>query len=341
MCTLSCLVTDPVESKHIYLVTGHYDTRNSSNENTTDQAPGANDDTSGTAVSLECARVLSKQRFPATIVFAVVAGEEQGLYGSNHFAEWAKQQGWQIEAVLNNDIVGGNTTPGDTLQKKGVVRVFSEGLPITAIEDPKQIGLIRSIGAENDSPSRELAREMVEVGKTWMPGGFQPQMIFRQDRYLRGGDHTSFNKQGFPAVRITEWREDFNHQHQNVKTENGVEFGDLEKFVDFNYVADVARLNALTLAEMAMAPSPPKNVHLLTKELQNDSTLAWDPSDNPNASYEIVWRDTTAPDWQSAKYVGRVTRATLPESKDNVIFGVRAVSPQGSKSYATTPVPER
>jgi Peptidase family M28 len=333
--------TDPVESKHIYLVTGHYDSRNSSNENTKDPAPGANDDASGTAVSLECARVLSQHKFPATIVFLAVAGEEQGLNGSDYFAKWAKQQGWQIEGVLNNDIVGGNTTPGDTLQKKDVVRVFSEGIPITAVNDPKQIGLIRAIGAESDSPSRELAREIVEVGKTWMARGFHPQMIFRQDRYLRGGDHTSFNKQGFTAVRITEWREDFNHQHQNVRTENGVEYGDLEKFVDFDYIANVARLNALTLATMAEAPAPPKNVRMITKKLQNDTTLEWDASDDPKATFELVWRDTTAPDWENAKFLDKVTTVTVPESKDNVIFGVRAVSANGFKSYASTPVPER
>ncbi|MEO8725243.1 MAG: M28 family peptidase [Acidobacteriaceae bacterium] len=333
--------TDPVEAKHIYLVTGHYDSRNSSNENITDPAPGANDDASGTSVSIECARVLSQHKFPATIIFLTVAGEEQGLYGSDYFAKWAKQQGWQIEGVLNNDIVGGNTTPGDTLQRKDVVRVFSEGIPITAVNDPKQVGLIRAIGAESDSPSRELAREMMEVGRTWMPGEFHPVMVFRQDRYLRGGDHTSFNKQGFAAVRITEWREDFNHQHQNVRTENGVQFGDLEKYVDFDYVANVARINALTLATMAQAPAPPKDVRMVTRHLQNDSTLEWAASDDANASFELVWRETTAPDWEHAKYLGKVTTVTVPESKDNVIFGVRAVSANGFKSYASTPVPER
>ena len=333
--------TDPVESKHIYLVTGHYDTRNGDTLNTKDEAPGANDDTSGTAVSLECARVLSRYKFPGTIVFLAVAGEEQGLNGSDYFARWAKQQGWQIEAVLNNDIVGGNTTPGDTLQRKDTVRVFSEGLPITALEDAKQSAQIRSIGAENDSSSRELAREVAEIGKEWMPPAFQPKLIFRQDRYLRGGDHTSFNKQNYAAVRLTEWREDYNHQHQDVRVENGTEFGDLIKFVDFDYVANVARLNALSLAAMALAPAPPSDVRLLTKQLENSSTLVWSSSEDQRTEFEVVWRDTTAADWQNSKYVGKVTRATMPESKDNVIFGVRAVSPEGFKSYAVTPVPER
>ncbi len=331
--------TDPVEAKHIYLVTGHYDSRNSKNENITDPAPGANDDASGTIVSLECARVLSKHRFPATLVFLTVAGEEQGLNGSDYFAKWAKGQGWQIDGVLNNDIVGGNRTPGDTRQNENIVRVFSEGLPVTATE--QQTKMIRMLGAESDSPSRELAREMVEVGAEWMPGAFQPKMIFRQDRYLRGGDHTSFNKQGYAAVRLTEWREDFNHQHQDLRTENGTEYGDLEKFVDFDYVANVARLNALTLAELAMAPPLPQNVRVLTKQLENSTTLEWDAAQLPGTGFEVVWRDTTAPNWEHAKYVGAVTRTTLDESKDNVFFGVRSVSPTGFKSYAVIPLPER
>jgi len=331
--------TDPIESKHIYLVTGHYDTRNSDTLDYKGDAPGANDDTSGTSVSMECARILSQHRFPATIIFLTVAGEEQGLNGSDYFAKYAKQQGWDIVGVLNNDIVGGNRTPGDTLQNNEIVRIFSEGIPITATE--QQVRLIRAIGAESDSPSRELARAMVEIGKEWLPGNFHPQLIFRQDRYLRGGDHTSFNKQADAAVRITEWREDFNHQHQNVRVENGVQFGDLEKFVDFDYVANVARLNALTLAALAQAPAPPKNVRVSTRQLENDTTLDWDASDDPKAQFEVLWRDTTAPLWEHSQFVGKVTHMTMPESKDNVIFGVRSISPTGFTSYAVVPVPER
>jgi len=318
------------------LVTGHYDSRNSDNLNITDPAPGANDDGSGTAVSLECARVLSQLKFPATIIFLTVAGEEQGLNGSRHFAQMAKSGGWDIEAALNNDIVGGDRSPQ---QDSSVVRVFSEGVPTAATEaDLRQI---RSLGGENDSASRQLARYIAEIGSSYS-AGVKPMLVFRLDRYLRGGDHSSFNEQGFAAVRFSEFREDYNHQHQNVRTENGVQFGDLLSFVNFDYVANVARLNAATLASLASAPAPPAKVHLLTTKLENDSTLTWEPSPGGRAtSYEVLWRATTSPDWEHVRDVGNVTRATVPLSKDNVIFAVRAVDNQGHRSLAVTPLPER
>ena len=333
--------TDPANAGRIVLVSGHYDSRNSDTNDATAPAPGANDDGSGTAVSLECARVLSKHRFPATIIFLTVAGEEQGLYGSAHFAKMANASGWNLEAVLNNDIVGGDRTPGDTLQDPHVVRVFSEGIPSAA--DEKQLKTIRALGGESDGPSRQLARYVASVAKEYMsPTTFSPLLVFRHDRYLRGGDHFSFNEQGFAAVRFTEFRENYNHQHQNVRTENGVEYGDLPKFVDYDYTANVARLNAATLASLASAPAPPANVRLLTKELQNDSTLVWEPSPGGLATgYEILWRDTTAADWQHVKPVGNVTQATLPLSKDNVIFAVRALDAKGHRSLAIVPLPER
>ena len=326
--------SDPESAKHIVLVTGHYDSRNSDTLDVKGNAPGANDDGSGTAVSLECARVLSKLKFPATIIFLTVAGEEQGLNGSRHFAAMAKQQGWNVEAVLNNDIVGGNKGPE---QNASVVRVFSEGIPVAA--DEKQLRQIRNLGGESDSSSRELARYIAEVGRTY-DAGVKPLLIFRLDRYLRGGDHHSFNQQGFAAVRFTEYREDFNHQHQNIRTENGIEYGDLPKFVNFEYTAAVARLNAATLASLASAPAPPANVRLETHKLDNDSTFAWDAVPGV-ASYEIVWRATSAPDWEHAQSVGNDTRATLKLFKDNVIFAVRAVDNEGHRSLPVVPVPER
>ncbi|MGA8490706.1 MAG: M28 family peptidase [Terriglobales bacterium] len=328
--------SDPESSKRIVLVSGHYDSRNSDNLNITDPAPGANDDGSGTAVSLECARVLSQMKFPATIIFLTVAGEEQGLYGSSHFAKMAKSAGWGIEAVLNNDIVGGDRSPQ---QDTSVVRVFSQGVPIAATVD--QLRTIQNLGGESDSTSRQLARYIGEAARTY-DAGLKPLLTFRLDRYLRGGDHISFNEQGYAAVRFTEFREDYNHQHQNVRTENGIEFGDLLKFVNFDYVASVARLNAATLASLAMAPGPPANVRLLTTKLENDSTLTWEPSPRGRvASYEVLWRATTSPDWEHMRAVGNVTRTTLPMSKDNVIFAVRAVDNQGHRSLAVTPLPER
>ena len=328
--------SDAESAKRIVVVTGHYDSRNSDTFNVSGDAPGANDDGSGTAVSLECARVLSssKLKFPATIIFLTVAGEEQGLNGSQHFAKMAKEQGWEIEAVLNNDIVGGDKSAG---QNHSVVRVFSEGVPAAASE--KELQRIRGLGGESDSGSRQLARYIDEVGQTY-DTGVKPMLIFRLDRYLRGGDHYSFNQQGFSAVRFTEFRENFNRQHQDVRTDKGVEYGDLPKFVDYDYVAHVARLNAATLASLAAAPAPPANVHLETKNLENDSTLTWDGSAGAT-EYEVLWRATTSPQWEHAEKVGNVTHATLQLSKDNVIFAVSAVDRAGHRSLAVVPEPGR
>ena len=345
--------TNPEDAKRIVLVTGHYDSRNSNNDDRTGIAPGANDDASGTAVSLECARVLSKLKFPATIIFLAVAGEEQGLYGSKHFAEMARKAGWAIEAVLNNDIVGGDRSPQQDVH---TVRVFSEGIP-AALIDPyephgsttlenelvrKNIRRLRLLAAENDSSSRELARYISAVARLYQPG-IDPLLEFRPDRYLRGGDHSSFNDQGFAAVRFTEFHEDFNHQHQNVRSENGIEYGDLPKFVNFAYVANVARLNAAALAALASAPAAPQNVRLETKELSNDSTLHWDaPADGRATGYEILWRATNAPEWENSKHVnGSVTRTSLLLSKDNVIFAIQSVDEAGHKSLPVAPAPER
>jgi Zn-dependent M28 family amino/carboxypeptidase len=330
--------TDAENTKRIVLVTGHYDSRPSDVLDVKADAPGANDDASGTAVSMECARVLSKMKFPATIIFLTVASEEQGLNGSHHFAKMAKDEGWDIEAALNNDIVGGDKSAE---QDHSVVRVFSEGLPAAATE--QDVRRIRGLGGENDSGSRQLARYIADVGRAYSKDvGVEPLLVFRLDRYLRGGDHSSFNQQGFTAVRFTEFREDFHHQHQNVRTENGIEYGDLAKFVDFDYVSHVARLNAATLASLASAPAPPANVHLLTKALDNDSALTWEASPGGRAAeYEVLWRATTSPEWEHVQKVGNVLRATLNRSKDNVIFAVRAVDAEGHRSLPVVPVPER
>lgn len=326
--------TDPENAKRVVLVTGHYDSRNGDTLDVSGIAPGANDDGSGTAVSLECARVLSKLKFPATIIFLTVAGEEQGLNGSAHFAKMTKEQGWDIEAALNNDIVGGDRSPQ---QNAGIVRVFCEGVPLAATD--AEVRRIRNLGGENDSASRQLARYVAEVGRTYQTAA-KPLIVFRLDRYLRGGDHISFNEQGYAAVRFTEYREDYNHQHQNVRTENGIEYGDLPKFVNFDYVANVARVNAATLASLASAPAPPAKVRLQTKQLENDSTLAWEASPG-SASYEVLWRDTASPEWEHAQSLGNTTRARLPLSKDNVIFAVRAVDGAGHRSLPVVPQPER
>ncbi len=342
--------TDPAQAKRMVLVTGHYDSRNTNVLDTHGAAPGANDDASGVAVSLECARALSKLRLPATVVFVAVAGEEQGLNGSSHLAKLARSEGWQLEAVLNNDIVGGNTTPGDTLQLKDRVRVFSEGIPTAAT--PEQVRRIRALGEENDAPSRQLARAVADVARTYFPAAsgapFAPFLIFRPDRYLRGGDHLSFNHEGYAAVRFTEWREDFNHQHQTIVMppagSSDPILGDLIQFVDFDYVANVARLNAAALASLAASPGEPEKVAILTQKLENGTTLQWEPPTGArgNIHYEVLWRETTAADWQFAQPVSPTANAgpvtvTLPISKDNVVFGVRAVDGAGHRSLAVTP----
>jgi hypothetical protein len=248
--------------------------------------------------------------------------------------------------------VGGNKTPGDTLQDKTAVRVFSEGIPATAT--PEQLHQIEQLGYESDSPSRELARAIVDVDRAYFnipadPDGgdagsrFHPTLIFRADRFLRGGDHTSFNKEGFPAVRFTEWREDFNHQHQNPRVENGVQYGDLLTYVDFNYVANVARLNAATLATLALAPPPPSEVKVMTKNLDNNTTLTWQAGTGAlaGAQYRVVWRAIASPMWEHAQVVTEGMTVTLPVSKDNVIFGVEAMDQVGHRSVAVPPLPAR
>ena len=349
------------------LVTGHYDSRATDVMNDKLTSPGANDDASGVAVSLESARAMARLtkagvRLTGTMVFVAVAGEEQGLLGSAHLAKLAKAEGWPLEAVLNNDIVGGDTTPGETGQQKDVVRAFSESIPATATPEEQQMTL--GLGAENDSPSRQLARQIVELAPAYfkptterppvLKGGmrsqlmrqvpaFRPVMILRRDRYLRGGDHSSFNAEGFTAVRFTEWRENYDHQHQTLRTENGVEYGDLLKFVDFAYVAKVAQLNALTMASLAAAPSEPQHVRIVTKELDNNSNLEWDAAAFAPAgtTYEVVWRDTDENLWTHSQSAGVETHLMLNVSKDNVLFGVRAVSAAGDRSLAVAPVPAR
>ena len=351
--------TDPAQAARKVLITGHYDSRNTDNFNTHDAAPGANDDASGTAVSIESCRVLSKLKFPSTIVFVAVAGEEQGLNGSRHLAKLAKTEGWQLEAVLNNDIVGGDTTPGMPGADKTAVRVFSEGVPGPATIE--QLHQIQTAGAENDSPARQLARAIVDVSRTYFqptnvrppaaPGGarsnaiqripaFHPVMIFRRDRFGRGGDHTSFSTEGFAAVRFTEWRENFIHQHQNLRTENGIVYGDLIDFDDFDYMANVARLNSATLATLASAPGLPQKVVVLNPPYDTGTALSWEkPAGFPaNGSFEVVYRETYEPDWTSVVSAGTATTLHLPMSKDNVIFGVRSVDSAGHRSAAVYPV---
>jgi Peptidase family M28 len=330
--------SQPEAADRIYVVSGHYDSMCNSPTDAKCDAPGANDDASGTAAVLEMARVMAKYEFDATIVFMVVAGEEQGLLGSTHFAETAKQKNWNVDAMFTNDIVG-NSLGGNGVRDPRHVRVFSEGVPSN--ETPAEATTRRSVGGENDSASRQLARFIKETGDAFVPQ-FKVMMIYRRDRYGRGGDHIPFLERGYPAVRFTEVNEEFRHQHQNVRVENGVQFGDLPEFVDFGYVANVARVNAASLAALAWAPGRPKGVTIVAQRLSNDTELRWDANKEPDlAGYEIVWRETTDAEWTNSKPVGNVTTFTMKGmSKDNYFFGVRSVDKDGNKSPVTYPRPQ-
>jgi hypothetical protein len=330
--------TQPESADRMYVVSGHYDSMCGNPSDAKCDAPGANDDASGTAAVLEMARVMAKYKFDATIVFMAVAGEEQGLLGSTHFAEEAKKKNWNVDAMFTNDIVG-NTLGGNGVRDRGNVRVFSEGVPSNETE--AEATTRRSVGGENDSASRQLARFIKEIGDSFVPQ-FKVMLVYRRDRYGRGGDHIPFLERGYPAVRFTEVNEEFRHQHQNVRVENGVQFGDLPEFVDFTYIANVARVNAASLAALAWAPSRPKGVAILSARLSNDTDLRWEANKEPDlAGYEIVWRDTTSPVWTNSKAVGNVTSFTMKGmSKDNYFFGVRSIDKDGNRSPVTYPRPQ-
>jgi hypothetical protein len=332
----------PEARDRLYYVVGHYDSRAGDANDAVSDAPGANDDASGTAVCLEVARALMAERLDATVILMPVAGEEQGLYGARRHAAAAREQGRDVRAVLSNDIVGSPNGPGG-LSARGQVRVFSEGLPTAVLaEDDRAMAAVRTLralSAESDSDSRQLARYVADVAASHdLP--VKPWLIFRPDRFLRGGDHTGFNEAGFPAVRFCEVHENYTHQHQDVRTEDGVVYGDLPEFVDGRYLADVARLNAATIVHLANAPSTPPEARVIVAELTNGTTLRWSPVPEPDAAgYEVVWRETTSPVWQHTRDVGNTTEATIELSKDNWFFGVRAYDRDGYRSPVAFPKP--
>jgi hypothetical protein len=321
----------------VYVVTGHYDSRVTDVMNATSDAPGADDDASGVAAVMEMARVFASRRTEATIVFAAVAGEEQGLYGSDHMAQVFKDAGADVQAMFSNDIVGTGDAHDGTRPDNRTVRLFVEGVPTS--ETPAQASVRQSIGGENDGPSRQLGRFVRDVAENPQTG-MRVRVIWRRDRYLRGSDHISFLRRGYPAARFTEPRENFRHQHQDVRVEDGVQYGDLIRFCDFWYIARVTRVNAATLWSLAQAPSTPRGVVIDTTQLTNETTLRWQAGTEEDlAGYEVLWRESTAPEWTHALPVGPVTSVTVDISKDNVQFGVRAVDRDGHRSPAAAPVP--
>lgn len=316
-----------------YVMSSHYDSRNSDGNDATRDAPGADDNGSGTSAVIEAAKVMARTPFHGTIVFACFDGEEQGLFGSGHYAQTLKAQNVNVVGNLNNDIIGASVGPHGE-RAPYTVRVFSEALPLGA-----SVKMVNAVGSENDSPSRELARFVKTTGEQYVKP-MNGELIYRADRFLRGGDQESFTAQGFPAMRFVEKYENFNHQHQNVRVEGGVQYGDLLQYVDFDYLARVTRMNVAALAALALAPEQPSGVELLTANLGYDSTLRWHTTPGA-ASYEIVWRESTSPVWQYSKNVGNVTQATVPVGKDDYILGVRAVGADGLSTPVVYPVPVR
>ncbi|GAC1304075.1 MAG: M20/M25/M40 family metallo-hydrolase [Vulcanimicrobiaceae bacterium] len=317
-------------SRGTIVVSSHYDSRNSEGNDATLDAPGADDNGSGTSAVLEAARVMAGSHFKSTIVFACFDGEEQGLFGSAHFAKKLKDAGTRVEANLNNDIMG-SSTGHDGERSPYDVRLFSEALPAGA-----KPNFVNATGTENDAPARELARAAKEIGEAYVPS-MHVNLIYRADRFLRGGDQESFAAQEFPAIRYVEAHENFDHQHQNVRVDNGIAYGDLLQYVDFDYLARVTALNVAALANLALAPLAPV-VKLDARKLAYDSTLTWTAPAGATA-YELVWRQTTDATWTHAKNVGNVTTATLPLSKDDWLFGVRAMDARGHASVAAFPAP--
>ncbi len=316
----------------VVIIAGHIDSRVSDVMNATSDAPGANDDASGVAAVLEAARVLSKHKFPGTIVYAVLSGEEQGLYGGSLLAATAKAKGWKVEADLNNDIVGNIHGQGGQTDNAHV-RVFSEGTK--AVETDKQAATRRYNGGEVDSPSRNLGRYMDALASQYLKG-FSVRMVYRTDRYSRGGDQVPVLEAGFPAVRVTEAAENYTRQHQDIRREKGVAYGDVIAGVDFSYLAQVTRLNVITLASLAMAPAPPQGV-TIAGAVTPDTVVSWTPARDA-AGYRVWWRDTIEPRWTDSRWAGGASSLVLPGVNiDDWFFGVSAVSAEGFASPVVFP----
>ena len=325
--------TDPNDHR-VFIISGHLDTRRTDVMDRAGDAPGANDDGSGTAAVIECARVMSSHSFPATVIFVAVSGEEQGLLGSTFMANKAKNENWNIEGVFNNDIVGSNNSNETNIINNTQVRVFSEGIPATATE--RDIARIKSLGLENDSKSRELARYVKEIGERYVDN-LEVVMIYRTDRFLRGGDHLPYLKNGFTAVRITEMNENFTRQHQDIRSENGIEYGDLPKYVDYEYLRKNTALNLANLSNLAKAPPVPEEVKIEVKNLSNSASLSWRaPKTGKVKGYYILMRETTSPVWQKKIFTTQ-NEILLPYSKDNYFFAVQSVTDPGNESLPVLP----
>lgn len=325
--------TDP-NDKRVFLIGGHLDSRVTDVMNRTSKAPGANDDGSGVSAVIESARILSKSSFPASVIFVAFSGEEQSLLGSKQLAEKIKRENWQLEAVLNNDMIG-NPKTGETGEvNTRILRVFSEGLPYKDLD--KKAMAIRNLGFENDSESRQLARYIKEITEQYVKG-LEIKLIYRNDRFLRGGDHTSFVNNGFPSVRLTEYYENYDHQHQDIRIENNKQYGDLPEFIDFKYLKKNVAANVAVLASLAKSTSKPEKVEMDVKELTNSTTLHWEkPKSGIPAGYYVLARETDSAVWQKRIFTTGLS-IKVPLSKDNYIFAVQSVNLSGNLSVPVIP----
>lgn len=322
----------------VLIISGHLDSRVSDVMDSKSDAPGANDDGSGVAAMMELAKIMSKRSFPYTIIFVAVTGEEQGLYGARHLAELAKKENWNIVAMINNDMIGNSLSSGTNLRDNTKVRVFSEATPYLETEEE---GKMRKLtNRDNDSPSRLLARYIRTVTDQYV-AQLEVNLVYRNDRFLRGGDHTPFSQNGFTAIRFCEMNENYNHQHQDLRTENDVKYGDLPEFMDFEYLRKISASNLATLANLAWAPKAPTNVGIEVKDLTNFSTLLWKAAENTKVyGYQILIRETSATNWEKTIFV-KDTKATIPYSKDNFLFAVQAIDELGHASLPVFPIPIR
>lgn len=329
--------TDPKDER-VLIISGHMDSRASDVMNSKIDAPGANDDASGVAAMMELSRIMSKRTFPCTIIFVAVTGEEQGLLGARHLADSAKVSGWKVMAMLNNDMIGNSLSSGTNLRDNTRVRVFSETIPFLETEDEAKMR--KSTNRDNDSPSRQLARYIKTVTNQYVDQ-LDIDLVYRNDRFLRGGDHTPFSQNGFTAVRFCEKNENFNQQHQDVRMENNIQYGDLPEFMDFEYLRKNAASNLATLSNLAWSPEVPLSVGIEIKELSNFSTLVWQaPKGKVPYGYQILIRETSSSHWEKTIFV-KDTKATIPFSKDNYFFAVQSVDELGHASLPVFPVPIR
>jgi len=325
--------TDPADDR-IYIISGHLDSRVTDVMNRTADAPGANDDGSGVAAVIECARILSRSKFPATIIFVAFAGEEQSLLGATYLADQAKQKNWNIDALLNNDIMGSNHSNETNIINNTRLRVFSEGLSVQ--DTGRALNNLRNLGLENDGRPRQLARYVKEIGERYVDN-IEVVLIYRNDRFLRGGDHTPFAQRGYAAVRLTEMNENFNHQHQDLRTEKGIVYGDLAEFMDFEYLRKNTAVNLVSLANLAAAPPVPQEVKVDVRNLTNSTYLYWKaPKTGKPKGYYVLLRETSWPVWQK-KFFTTDTNLRLPYSKDNYFFAVQSVDEEGHESLPVVP----